>query len=101
MTRAHRKLSEALRRQGEPHHNEVLFSDASWEFGYRADIYLPRHRVLVEVDGPSHSGLEWRDRIRDRKFRVDLGIRTIRITNSEIELDEDRAASKIIAELDR
>lgn len=101
MTRAHRQLSEALRRQGEPHLNEVPFCAPSWKHGYTADIYLPRHRVLVEVDGPSHEGREWRDRIRDTNFREDLGMPTIRITNSEIERDDDRAAHKVIALLNR
>jgi len=51
---------------------------------------------VVEVDGPSHYGRERRDRIRDNKFREDLGLPTIRITNSEIERDAGRAARKIL-----
>jgi len=101
MTRTHKKLSEALRRMGEPHRNEVRFCAPGWEYGYRADIYLPRHRVVIEVDGPSHYGREWRDRIRDAKFRQDLGICTIRTANPEIERDADRTARKIISLVNR
>jgi very-short-patch-repair endonuclease len=101
MTRTHMKLSEALRHQGEQHRNEVRFCAPGWEYGYTADIYLSRRRALVEVDGPSHYGRERRDRIRDTKFREDLGIPTIRIRNSEIERDADRAARKILSQLNR
>jgi very-short-patch-repair endonuclease len=87
MTRTHKLLSEALRRQGEQHRNEVRFRAVGWEYGYTADIYLSGRRAVVEVDGPSHYGREWRDRMRDTKFREDLGLPTIRVTNSEVELD--------------
>jgi very-short-patch-repair endonuclease len=100
-TESHKKLSEALHRQGEPHRKEVRFCAAGWEYGYRADVYFSRDRVLVEVDGPSHHGYEWRDRIRDAKFRKDLGLRTIRVTNSEIERDADRAARKVVSQPNR
>jgi very-short-patch-repair endonuclease len=101
MTRSHRKASDALRRQGETHRNEVRFHAPGWPYGYRADIYLPRHRVLIEIDGPSHHGRERRDRMRDARFRRDLGIRTVRITNSEIERNEDRAIRQVLSNLYR
>lgn len=101
MTRTHKLLSEALCRQGEQHRNEVRFRARGWEYGYTADIYLVRRRAVVEVDGPSDCGREWRDRNRDTKFREDLGLPTIRITNSEIERDADRAARKILYKLNR
>lgn len=95
MTRTHKKLSQALRGQGIHHRNEVRLCAANWEFSYVADIYIPQCRMVIEVDGPSHEGRKWRDRIRDAKFRRDLGIRTIRIKNSEVEDDENRAARKL------
>jgi very-short-patch-repair endonuclease len=101
MTRTHKQLSDALRGEGERHRNEVHFRARGWEYGYTADIYLVRRRAVVEVDGPSHYGRERRDRIRDNKFREDLGLPTIRITNSEIERDAGRAARKILYKLDR
>jgi very-short-patch-repair endonuclease len=96
MTRTHRQLSEALRGRDIQHRNEVRFRAPNWEYGYRADIYLSRFHVVVEVDGPSHDGREWRDRVRDAKFRRDLGIRTIRIKNSDVEQNADRVARKLV-----
>ena len=95
MTRIHKQLSEALRRQAIRHRNEVRLCAPNWEYAYVADIYIPERRTVIEVDGPSHRGREWRDRIRDAKFRSDLGIRTIRIANSEVEKNDHRAARKL------
>jgi very-short-patch-repair endonuclease len=95
MTRTHKRLSDALRRQGVLHRNEVRLLASNWEYAYVADIYIPGRRIVIEVDGPSHYGREWRDRVRDSKFRRDLGIRTVRIKNSEVEKNEDRAARKL------
>jgi very-short-patch-repair endonuclease len=95
MTRAHKKLSDALRRQGVQHRNEVRLLARNWDYAYVADIYIPQRRIVIEVDGPSHFGRGWRDRIRDIKLRRDLGLRTVRIKNSEVEKNEDRAARKL------
>ena len=95
MTRTHRQLSQALRRQGVQHRNEVRLRATNWEYAYVADIYIRERHAVVEIDGPSHIGREWRDRVRDAKFRRDLGIRTIRIKNSEVETDENRVARKL------
>jgi very-short-patch-repair endonuclease len=95
MTRTHKRLSDALRGQGIQHRNEVRLRAKNWDYAYVADIYIPQRRMVIEVDGPSHVGREWRDRIRDAKFRQDLGIRTFRIKNSEIEDNEDRLARKL------
>jgi very-short-patch-repair endonuclease len=95
MTRTHKNLSEALRRQGIQHRNEVRLRAANWDYACVADIYIRELQAVVEIDGPSHIGREWRDRIRDAKFRGDLGIRTIRIKNSEIDDSEDRVARKL------
>jgi very-short-patch-repair endonuclease len=96
MTNAHRRISEELHRQGYRHENEVYFRAPSWPYGYRADIYVPGRRVVVEIDGPSHDGRRRHDRIRDSRFRNDLGVRTVRVTNHEVERDTYRAALKII-----
>jgi|HubBroStandDraft_1064217.scaffolds.fasta_scaffold234400_1 very-short-patch-repair endonuclease len=101
MTRTHKQFSDAFRLNHEQHRNEVRFRAPGWDYGYIADIYLARRRAVVEVDGPSHYGREWRDRIRDTKFRKDLGLRTFRITNREIERDPGRAARKVLYQLNR
>jgi very-short-patch-repair endonuclease len=101
MTRTHRMLSEALRRQGVRHANEKHFHPSCWDYGYTADIYLPQYHVVIEVDGPSHNGRERRDRIRDKKFSEDLSIKTIRIKDAEIEPDADRVVLRLISRLNR
>lgn len=83
MTRTHQMFSAELRRMGVKHRNEAYFRAPKWEHGYRADIYLPQYRTLIEVDGPSHLGRVARDRTRDRRFHEDLGISTIRIRHAE------------------
>jgi len=99
VTRTHKVLSEILRSQGVKHRNEAHFHPPGWEYGYTADIYVPDYRALIEVDGPSHNGRAWRDRIRDRRFYNDLGICTIRIRNSEVERDPYRAARRVVSRL--
>jgi very-short-patch-repair endonuclease len=95
MTRTHKRFSDALRGKGIQHRNEVRLRATNWDYAYVADIYIRERQVAVEIDGPSHIGQEWRDRIRDAKFRQDLGIRTIRLKHSEIEGNEDRVARKL------
>jgi len=52
--------------------------------GFIADFTCPEHRVIVEIDGPSHSHDReiTRDRLRDDALRA-LGWRVIRFTNDE------------------
>ncbi len=82
-------------RLGIHHRNEIRLRAVNWEYAYVADIYIRNRRTVVEVDGPSHYGREWRDRVRDAKFRRDLGLRTIRIKNSDVEQNADRVARKL------
>jgi very-short-patch-repair endonuclease len=43
------------------------------------DFFAPEPRLVVEVDGTSHVGLEWRDRQRDAYF-ARHGVRVLRVT---------------------
>lgn len=99
MTRTHEVVSEELRRLGIRHRNEVHFRAPDWEYGYTVDIYLPDQQEIIEVDGPSHIGRESRDRIRDGRFKRDLGLRTIRIKHggSESEPNLRRTLRKAIS----
>jgi very-short-patch-repair endonuclease len=94
MTGTHKRLSDALRGQEMPHRNEVRICASNWAYAYVADIYIPQRRIVIEVDGHSRIGREWRERVRNAKFRRDLGIRTIRIKNSEAQTDEGQVARK-------
>lgn len=52
---------------------------------YFADFYIPALDTIIEVDGSHHyteNGLEY-DRLRDMEF-ASIGIKTIRIKNSEV-----------------
>ncbi|WHP06588.1 endonuclease domain-containing protein [Acinetobacter corruptisaponis] len=52
---------------------------------YIADFYCPQLKLIIEVDGESHFSEDAQayDKIRD-KFMLELGLTTIRITNTEI-----------------
>ena len=50
---------------------------------YIADFYCAASRLLVEVDGSSHSGTIERDASRDEWLRLQ-GYHTLRVTNSEV-----------------
>ncbi|PEQ66922.1 DUF559 domain-containing protein [Bacillus cereus] len=60
---------------------------------YIADFYDEEHKTIYEIDGKSHQtklGI-LSDELRDRFFRNELGIKTIRILNKGVEkLLEDR-----------
>ncbi|EJR65653.1 DUF559 domain-containing protein [Bacillus cereus] len=60
---------------------------------YIADFYDEEHKTIYEIDGKSHRtklGI-LSDVLRDRFFRNELGIKTIRISNEGVEkLLEDR-----------
>ncbi|NUO53982.1 MAG: endonuclease domain-containing protein [Polyangiaceae bacterium] len=49
---------------------------------YFADFFCVRASLAVELDGPSHSGRERRDRLRDTFFRK-RGIRVLRVANHD------------------
>jgi very-short-patch-repair endonuclease len=52
---------------------------------YIVDFYCPELKLIIEVDGESHffEDAQAYDKIRD-KFMLELGLTTIRITNTEI-----------------
>lgn len=51
---------------------------------YFADFYLPKYRIVIEVDGMYHNGNDMlvRDSERDYNFKS-IGIRVIRVSNAE------------------
>ena len=52
---------------------------------YFCDFYLPKHRVVIEVDGIYHNGnMQFaKDTERDANFKS-IGIRVIRVANEEL-----------------
>jgi len=57
--------------------------------GYVIDFYCASAKLAVEIDGSSHLGRSEHDAIRDRAL-LEMGIRTLRISNNEV--DQDLAA---------
>jgi Uncharacterized protein conserved in bacteria len=54
---------------------------------YIADFYDPDRKIIYEIDGTNHKREieQLKDKIRDYFFYHELGIRTIRLTNKDIE----------------
>ena len=78
------------------HRNEVRFKIPNLPYELVADIYVPQHKAIVEVDGGYHR--ELLDGERDRQF-LKIRLRTIRIENSVVERDPAEAADEVIYKL--
>jgi very-short-patch-repair endonuclease len=59
----------------EPH--GIFFQHQVPLYGYIGDFYSPRHKLLIEIDGPAHRKRQRYDRIRDWHLKK-KGIRTVR-----------------------
>ncbi len=67
---------------------------------YIADFYCRKKLLVIEVDGKQH--LENKDYDLEReKFFIDLGIRTIRFWNNEINTNIDGVMQRVLEELER
>lgn len=75
-TRAERALREALTRR-----TTLMFLCQAPLYGYIADFYFPRHRLIVEVDGSSHRPEA--DARRDAAL-LRRGLKTLRFTNARV-----------------
>jgi very-short-patch-repair endonuclease len=61
---------------------------------YIVDFLCPRHRLIIEADGPTHED-SLHDEQRDAWLRAQ-GFRVVRFPNSEIQGDSDGGLSKIL-----
>jgi len=59
-----------------------------------ADFYLPTLNVIIEIDGPCHDHES--DRRRDKWFEDARGIKTLRLTNDQVEKGDFEAFENII-----
>ena len=48
------------------------------------DFYIPRDKLVIEIDGSSHYGKEEKDNRRDNWFIKERKIRIMRFTNEEV-----------------
>ncbi len=64
--------------------------------GYIIDFYCSKRKLIIEIDGATHNSKEAReyDKIRDEYFG-ELGYKTIRFLNEEIQKDTNNVLSKI------
>jgi very-short-patch-repair endonuclease len=47
------------------------------------DFYLPEHRLVIEIDGPSHQDPD-RGRRLDERFERVRGVKILRLTNEQV-----------------
>jgi very-short-patch-repair endonuclease len=80
------QLGVAFRRQ-------VVLGEAQGKL-YVADFYAPAARLVVEVDGASHSNREGADARRDRALER-LGYRVLRVSNACVERDIEEAVRQV------
>ncbi|MFZ0677380.1 endonuclease domain-containing protein [Candidatus Binatus sp.] len=62
--------------------------------GYVVDFYCASAKLAVEIDGIVHLGTADYDRIRDGALS-EIGIRTLRVNNSEVDRDLDGVLKRI------
>jgi very-short-patch-repair endonuclease len=62
--------------------------------GYIVDFYCASAKLAIEIDGAVHLRRTEHDVIRDRALS-EMGIRTLRVSNAEVERDLDGVLRKI------
>ena len=97
MTDAEKVLWMKLRRKqlkGYQFYRQKIVGD------YIVDFYCPRARLVVEVDGGQHYGLEEmaKDRVRDGYLRK-LGLEVLRFSDREVLVERESVLEKIYARL--
>jgi very-short-patch-repair endonuclease len=55
--------------------------------GFIVDFYCPSYRLVVEIDGSVHHGLEAFDVARDAELAATFGVRVLRLPASLVERD--------------
>lgn len=70
-------------------------------YPYRIDIYHPKLKLAVEIDGRHHkTRLKGRDRRRTSRLRYAEGIEVIRLTNREVIADTAGSIERIRLAMD-
>lgn len=89
-TKGERLLYTALKEQIQ----NTRFRRQHFVFGWIADFWCNRFRVVIEVDEPHHFMRLDYDRERDRALKK-KGIRTIRVSSIDVEFDPTKVAIAI------
>ena len=62
----------------------VIFWRQAVILGWIVDFWCPKYRLAVEIDGPSHDKRVRYDKRRANVMEEELGIMTIRFSNSDV-----------------
>jgi very-short-patch-repair endonuclease len=92
-TRHETLFERALARVGIPYRTQ--FPGFLYGFHYFPDFYLPTLQLCIEVDDPSHGAKAEEDAIRTARLGQ-FGIRTVRVTNAEVQADAWGAVLKAL-----
>jgi hypothetical protein len=92
-TQTHFRLMQALTDWGIEYLSEVPIEAPNGKI-YRADLLIGKN-LIVEVDGPSHTGRKLeKDEIRDQQL-ASLGLTTLRFTDREVRKELSRVIETI------
>jgi very-short-patch-repair endonuclease len=91
MTPQEKILGQALRRDTLA---PLRFRRQQVVAGYVVDFYSASAKLAIEIDGDSHLGTTDYDKIRDLAL-MEMGIRTLRISNDDVDRDLDRVLRRI------
>jgi very-short-patch-repair endonuclease len=101
-TKAERLMADALDRAGETYRQNFMVHTAESLNGYYlVDFYLPKRRLLIEVDGGVHRGeaAQWKDRLRTEAVeRARPKDRLVRVWNAEVETNADACLARLLAD---
>lgn len=96
LTRPHRILLRICEGLGLEWKDEVKFGR------YSLDVYIPSIKLCIECDGlywHSLEGVPEKDRKRDKYLYEKYGIRTLRITDEELNNDKKQVIARITAKV--
>lgn len=65
---------------------KTIFNDVKWQEkidGDECDVYLPRYKVAVELDGYYHHGKEERDRLKGNRL-LEKGVEVFRVRHEKL-----------------
>lgn len=69
---------------------------------YIADFYCYEAKLVIEIDGGIHNGIENQEYDKNRSFELEeLGISVIRFTNEEVKKELEKVLSNIKAHLQK
>lgn len=96
LTRPHRILIRICESLGLAWEDEVKFGR------YSLDVYIPKLKLCIECDGVywhSLEGVPEKDKKRDKYLYEKYGIRTLRITDEELNTDKKQVIARITAKV--